>query len=314
LGGGEALFPQSSPRDQINIKPGNTGWRFGAGRIATDAAPITGKLVVLRGHPLAITNGLAVTLAVASRWGGLGAKIQHGFGLAEVTLTDQHGKTVVPDIDAFLARHGSAENGDGGLPSLGNFFFARLFFRKDMPDDWWKQVRLGISPTDQARLGLGKTNRDVPIAPAVKYALRFGRTTNDSRGRTQHVSVLKVLGDDPRNAKHKFFLGHVDGNQHRAAMLHVSNAYKERDRWQFRLWGWVPREGLPAGLNRDSLLAELYELVTTNQAFGDGIFGPGLVDLSQTVWRECGVVHSRNRPAPSPSPATCADFVRCLLA
>jgi hypothetical protein len=154
------------------------GWVFG-NPMTSYTTPITGALHRVRGGHT--KNDLAVTMALISRWGGLAAKTQHGFGVAQVQLEDEQGEAVPYRLNDFL-RFGETTSNDNGLPSLKNLFFAKIYFKDDIADDWWKKAELGTGEIqgggdwpmfDQWR---AFAPFSVPVAPAIKYKLRYGVT------------------------------------------------------------------------------------------------------------------------------------------
>jgi CRISPR-associated protein Cmr1 len=267
---------------------------------------IVGHLYQLRGSN--VFNDLVIVAALASRWGGLGAKTQHGWGVVEVFFKDKYGNAVPIDIDSFVRRFVGDTQNDKGFPSLGNLFFARLYLNVS-DDNWWNDpsVKLGEGAKDSCwRLNKGFS---VPIPPAVKYRLRFGRAITTKTGKKLQVPIFDSLRSRDQNT---YVFGSLNPNC--AAKINISNAYKEGERWQFRLWGWLPQQGNQFGINRDRLVAELHKLVTIRQPFWDSIFGPGLVALNETEWREVDRIgHGRNLPSIVPSPTTNAEFLRGLL-
>jgi hypothetical protein len=99
-------------------------------------------------------------------------------------------------------------------------------------------------------------------------------------------------------------------------MLNVSHAYKDSGRWQFRIWGWLPEQnanGLNRDINREQLMRQLHQLVTSDAAFWRAIFNADVIDFSRSEWRELNTGHTRNTPAPAINPDSCANFLRELL-
>jgi CRISPR type III-B/RAMP module RAMP protein Cmr1 len=303
LRGGLHLFEPSetdrqgqerSTRINIVAPNGRRGWYFGEPVVATRNHPITGRIVPLYGNN--ITNELAVLSSLISRWAGIGAKVQHGWGVVQLILSHRDGTKITPDLDSFLQSFPLNVPGAnlGGLPHLGDFFFARLYLRQGIGDDWWRSANLGRNAIDR-RWGLDR-GWCVPAAPAIKYSLRYGGVLQSLRGTSQY----------------QYFFGRVNPN--RASMLNVSNVYKQNGRWQFRFWGWFPEQN-NQNINRTNLINELYQLATTRQQFWDNIFGRDVMDLSQTIWQEMdNTGHGHNQPAYSATPGTTPDFLRCLLA
>jgi hypothetical protein len=95
-------------------------------------------------------------------------------------------------------------------------------------------------------------------------------------------------------------------------MLNVSHAYKDDGRWQFRIWGWLPEQN-DGGINRDQLMNESHQLVTSDVTFWRAIFSKDVIDFSRSEWRELNTGHPRNTPTPAINPDSCANFLRELL-
>ncbi|MGH9850878.1 MAG: hypothetical protein ACREBD_13655 [Blastocatellia bacterium] len=246
-------------------------------------------------------------MALISRWGGLAAKTQHGFGVVQMQLENEQGEVVPYRLDNFLPRFGATANDDGGLPSLKNFFFAKLYFKDDVADKWWRDANLGTGEIpgggDWPMVDFWRAAApfSVPIAPAIKYKLRFGGTP------TPTSYLAAVRGRYPE----RFFFGDA-GQNNRKAMLNVSHAFKDGGRWQFRIWGWLPEQN-SEGLNREQLMRQLQQLVTSDTTFWRSIFNADVMDFNRSEWRELNTGHTRNTPVPTLNPDSCANFLRALL-
>lgn len=301
INGGEHLFAKDK-RINIVAPGGNRGWYFGAPLVATPNNPISGNIYPLCNHN--VVNDVVVLLVLIDRWGGLGARTQHGHGVVRLTLKDKQGQPVVPNVDTFVNQFSGDQADDKGFPALRNMFFARLYLRDDVADTWWRSdtANLGrICKTESGRTSfLQFKDTEVehdwrldqgfsfPIAPAIKYKLRYGRTitVTDTKMKQPEEKPVPVLAELESDKKSKAFFGYTERDNRRAAMFNISNVYKDNGCWQFRLWGWMPQQNIPAGINRNRLLKELHDLVTVNESFWDEIFGVGIVNLKQTVWRE----------------------------
>jgi CRISPR-associated protein Cmr1 len=112
---------------RINIVApgGRRGWYFGAPIVATRDQPITGRIIPLHGN--SIINELAVLTSLISRWAGLGAKVQHEWGVVQLLLKDRNGSRITPDLDSFLQSFPLYDENTSRseLPDIGNFFFAQ---------------------------------------------------------------------------------------------------------------------------------------------------------------------------------------------
>ncbi len=304
INGGSRLF--TTPIN-IKIRPEGNGWYFSPPYVSNPGSRVGGQVIVLRQRvlePSSVENDLYVIADLISRWGGLGAKTQHGWGVVKLKIGD----SAQSDIDAFLRGFPEDNPGDRGLPTIGNMFFARLYLKDEIADNWWKKANLGSGVKDQAAAwklednAKSKTKFSVPSAPAVKYKLRFGN------GRSSHLSEAAKCP--------KFFFGEISSPSVKAK-LNISNAYKLDDGWQFRIWGWFPEHNIPGGASREQLMKELHHVITKDQDFWDGIFGSGVIDLSKSVWREVDRGrHNRNTVdanRKTVARATSAELLRCLL-
>ena len=75
----------------------------------------------------------------------------------------------------------------------------------------------------------------VPIAPAIKNWLRYGRGRNLWQcGEAGKVSANEIYDTE------KYLFG-ATNNYRTAAKINISSAYRLGDgQWEFRLWGWLP--------------------------------------------------------------------------
>lgn len=308
LNGGSRLF--TTPIN-IKIRPDGNGWYFSPPYVSDSGARISGQVTVLRQRAAgssSIENDLCVVAELINRCGALGPKTQHGWGVVNMKLGD----STQPDIGAFLRGLPEDSTDDQGLPTIGNMFFANLYLRDGIADNWWKNANLGSGVKDKVRRDGREidhanawrlpSNFSVPTAPAVKYKLRYGNNS---------PYIPEAGKCEP------FFFGEISKPAVKAK-INISNAYKLDDGWQFRIWGWFPEQNLPGSTSRDQLMKELHNVVTKDQAFwDDNIFGNGVIDLSKSVWREvdrCG--HNRNTPDATGSaviPTTSAALLRYLL-
>ncbi|NJL05794.1 MAG: type III-B CRISPR module RAMP protein Cmr1 [Chloroflexaceae bacterium] len=301
--GGEYLFGDDQKR-RINIVApgGHRGWYFGNPRISTSNHPITFTIHTLRPDADDVVNNLHLLLLLISHWGAFGAKTQHGHGVIQNDLPCEEPSPHLLDFNNLVRSTTRSASTNDALPSLENMFFSVAYLHSEAQDTWWKDAELGQmkeslsknqiisgSFTLQRFVEAWRLDKgfSVPIAPAVRYKLRYGNSGS---------SVLKSANDE--------FFGYVRGMQRKATMLHISNAYKKEGQWQFRIWGW-----LPASTSRDALLNELCTIATSNAGFWDGIFGAHAVDVKKTVWREFNSPRDTVHPNQTNMPA----FLRSLM-
>ncbi len=292
---GTQVYAQQDQRDQISFRPSgrHRGWYYGAGRLGNNPASpeLHGQLIVLREDQGAVINQLTVPLALASAWGGLGARTQHGFGVVQATVWDGS-QQCVADLDRFLryieakkAEHAKAPS-VRAAPRLDEFFFSR--FRFFLTGEWWKQVD-GLR-NGNGRLRAWVSKQSVPVAPAIKNQLRFG----------SHLTTVR----NSRQLENDLF-GAL--SPRRAAKIHVSSAYPLNDKmWEVRVWGWIPS----SLQQHEQILGELHTALAKpklwNQALGTTL---SHVDYE---WKERGNPPRCRPPCPEPCTTT-AEFLRCLL-
>jgi len=314
--GGERVFTGSA----LNIKPSgrNRGWYLGSGvmgEIYLEITPLDKdfdeSLVLL-------------PLILASNWGGIGAKTQHGYGVVKIEVCSEidfkRFKEAIEKITdqeklsklRIELRHGS----NNGLPNLKEMFFAKVQFEAE--DDWWRKVN-GIAPRSQdnyrgyindPRMINWIKSDSVPIAPAIKNWLRYSKEITTKRGKKIQVSPFKEISNMEIS---KWLFGISEGNIKTASKINVSCAYPVNDNlWEFRIWGWIPKDGSPAGFDRDGFLDNLKQAldgsgsvtVSWNELLGDQTESHKL-----KVWREFG----SSRDTVKPNESDIGYYLQSLL-
>jgi CRISPR-associated protein Cmr1 len=320
MNGGEETF-NSTP---IKIQPDNRkgGWYLGSGlkgEVNLEVTPLDkgfkGCLVL-------------IPLTIAAKWGGLGAKTQHGYGV--VGLAGRVGfEDFKKALDALcdggqLKRLGMAERtGDNNsLPDIKEMFFAKVRF--EAQGNWWKGVD-GIKRRGQKgnsdyyggyesdpRMISWANSDSVPIAPAIKNWLRFGdgkglwQTGNNRElenwlfGTTKRIcsECLTEVGKDKKN-KDNFWCPHCkksfkpkDTLERVASKINVSCAYcVNANLWEFRIWGWVPKNNLSSMFNREGFLDNLKACLSGSGQVQipfpwNRLLGGNTKGHSLKVWRE----------------------------
>lgn len=266
---GEYLFDKTKIIT-VTAPNGRNGWRFGASKISSQESPVEGKIQIYAEHEK-VANHLAILFKIIELHGGLGAKNQLGFGVVNLNLSENE-KTIEANLEKFENDFQNKNHTYGTLPDLKNMFFAKLYFQQDIPDGWWENARLASNPKNLDGFRL-KQGFSVPIAPAIKYKLRYGKNGE---------SLLNSLSN---TKKANSFFGYTNKSGKQRCMLNISNAYKKDGKWQFRLWGWIPEEN-DSQINRAQLVKEIETLVKTDISFWDNIFGNKNVDITQTEWLE----------------------------
>jgi len=147
IDGGEPVFEGGA----INIRPDGRrrGWHLGSGLKGTFNLKIT---ALNKDFDEAIVY---VPLILASRWGGIGAKTQLGYGVVEF----EYPEVRIESFENIVARISKNKNlirqdnfQDQTYPDLKHFFFAKVLF-KVIDKNWWKKVA-GIKGTGEKEIGI----------------------------------------------------------------------------------------------------------------------------------------------------------------
>jgi CRISPR-associated protein Cmr1 len=283
---------------KVHILPAgrNRGWYYDPGLVAPSRRPIRAYLLALRGDPREVENKVLTALRIVERWGGLGARTQHGYGVV-AAAAHRDGQNVLPDA-AALTTGGVAPR--PGFPVLTDFFFAKYRLQDGVQSKWWEatppppndgRTWLGLRKGEATRWGGGTGS--IPISPAVKNQLRFTPSW-----------LAAPLG---LSAQQKDCVFGTISTPARSAKIHISAAYQVGARWEFRVWGWLPRVGVPQGLDRAVFLQRLHSALTT-PSFWQAVFGSNIVDLRSVVWREFDSTRDTVGRYTVPG-----DFLRSLL-
>lgn len=286
---GEAiLLPSGRIRRSPNRRPQAGGWYIGngfVGNLKLQAVPLC--------HPTPHRNIWELPLHLATTWASIGPKTQIGYGVAEVL--DENGNIVTPDVVALLQNLPTDNSQANDMPDLRRFFFAKLRFTAS--GDWWRQVTLintaltqqvidpqGTVPLQDvsAELNALANLGCVPVAPAFRNWLRYGRTITIQSGQQRQVSMLRgFTRGQERDAETELF-GKLQPNRRRSC-LNISFAYCiAPDTWEIRFWGWIPSSN---NYNREQVLESLKTLLqgATNWA---PLLGNGVSNAFLSVWRE----------------------------
>jgi len=200
----------------LNVRPpGRTrGWYISSGR--------TGDIYFhLSGHEKTLSR-IASLFLFLEKYGAIGAKTQHGYGLFQITnredVARMAGSAVWRDTDG-------QQQGEAGLPDLRHFGFFHFSF-KPSNNDWWSRVNglerlFGSDKTAYALKSAVKKNM-VPVSPAIRNEWRY-----NSRSRPAWVD--------------SFFFGTSRGKELKIrSKLAVSWAFSQKGAWHVRGWAWLP--------------------------------------------------------------------------
>jgi CRISPR-associated protein Cmr1 len=276
--------------DAVKIPSGREGgWYVGNGFVGD----LTFQALPLR-HD-ATRNIWELPLHLARLWGGIGPKTQIGYGVFDVC--DEARNLVEPDVKYLLQELPNGNHQDDSLPDLRHFFFAILEFKAN--GDWWKQASLIDLVTGSSKKSSGKPKQAddaltklealarhgcVPVAPAFRNWLRYGKTITTKSGKQFSVSMLDGFRQGrERDATIEVF-GEVQGNNRRRSRINVSFAYPAAtpDFWEIRVWGWVPPS---RNYDRNAVLDSLYGLLD-DPGNWQRLLGGKITDAALAVWKD----------------------------
>jgi len=284
ISGGEKIFDGGA----INIKPQkrNRGWYLGSGlkgEIDLNITPLDRDFD---------ENLVLVPLAIAAKWGGIGAKTQHGYGVVE--LVDKVGlrfENFQGALDKILKSERlhklnikERNETNDALPNIKEMFFAKIQFEVQN-NDWWKEVD-GIKPiSNDPRIKKWITTHSVPISPAIKNWLRFGKQIKTKNGNLLQVSPFSEVSNSTTS---NWLFGESKDDKKSASKINVSCAYRiNNTTWEFRIWGWIP-EG-HEGFDRNKFLDGLKQALNGNGTITipwTSLLGNHTNNHTLKVWRE----------------------------
>ena len=279
----------------LKVKPidRTRGWYLPAGMSGAVNGSVTAR-------PLFSTASLAVSLAMARRWGGLGARTQHGYGVAGVGMW-QGEKRLAMDQAILRTLPTGSHTDDLGRPSLRNMFFARATLEMRSAD-WWTQVDglQRLDSSDRKKLTAWRRTGSVPVSPSIRNQIRFLRTLGLADGGPENF----VFGSANPVCKQCYGSVSGRGEAHRChtcgpvrdsqilerskTKIHISSAYapyEDERLWRVRVWGWIPRSP-PAGvgLDREVPLSALHHLLQDTAMWGAALGSD--IEWKRTEWRE----------------------------
>ncbi|MEA2005691.1 MAG: type III-B CRISPR module RAMP protein Cmr1 [Acidobacteriota bacterium] len=316
ISGGERVFNDGA----INIKPDgrNRGWYLGSGLIGE---------IDLRTISLDRDfddNLVLLPILIASNWGALGARTQHGYG---VVVLEQKKDLKIDDFkNAMKERLKSLnveerKNVNNKLPNLKEMFFAKVQFEVQ-DNDWWKEVD-GIRERgrkgdrnyyegyiNDPRMVKWVNAGSVPIAPAIKNWLRFGKQITIKNGKKMQVSPFKNLSNKSISG---WLFGESNKDKKSASKINISCAYKiDNNLWEFRIWGWIPKSDTPNGLEREAFLDSLKQALSGGGSVTipwKDLLGNQTSNHKLIVWKE----FSSEIDTGKTNESNFKDFVQSLL-
>ena len=351
VSGGRRVFTGGA----LNIKPSGRsgGWYLGSGIVGEIYLEIT---------PLDkdFDEGLVLLpLIIASKWGGIGAKTQHGYGVVKIKdcpeIDFNRFKEAIEKITGqerlSKLRIELRQGSNNGLPNLKEMFFAKVQF--EITDtDWWKRVdgiKQALEPKDKKGnviKDLQKRNEEIltswfktnsiPIAPAIKNWLRYDngarlwKTTNQNQirriekwlfGTTERTcpSCYEKVREDRRNPRNfwcpncRESIRKEEIFERIASKINISCAYQVNNNlWEFRIWGWLPKDGAPMRFDRDGFLDNLKQALDGSGSVTvpwNQLLGGQTESHKLKVWRE----FDSSRDTVKPNESDISNYIQSLL-
>jgi CRISPR-associated protein Cmr1 len=290
----------------LNIRPRgsqqNRGWYLLPGLIGK-----LGGMIVPR--PYYDSAMLVIPLFFAERWGALGARTQHGYGVTNVELSKKK-HAISMDQAMFDHLPTGQQTPDKGLPSLRNMFFAKATFTTGSTL-WWQEV-VGLREiADDSALRAWVHSGSVPVAPTLRNQIRY----QDGLSLEDYGAQNFIFGSSRAVCKECYErrCHHRSGQWERVkTKLYISSAYpldNQKQHWEIRIWGWVPHQ-LPRELmlDREKMLSNLKERLGDKEfwrnTLGDSIHFVGL------DWREFAAPSRDKKTGNVERPL---DFLTALL-
>lgn len=243
-------------------------------------------------------------MIIASKWGGIGAKTQLGYGVVEVTnppdISFENFKKVLENLSQKGKRQRSNEP---DFPDLREMFFAKIRFKVNK-SSWWKEIDGIAGKETKQAMEVCIRNDFLPIAPVIKNWLRYGNGSRIWRS-NQNVKGLEnwLFGTSKkvcpkcysakidkesnetykcRDCGQKFGAGEIINRC--ASKINISCAYKiSDDLWEIRIWGWIPQSTF-YGFQRESFLKNLKDALSSREFYT--LLGNQTSDHRLDVWRE----------------------------
>lgn len=246
------------------------GWQLGSGLISDE---LILSMLPMRPGKRADLNALAFLLSFVARWGALGARTQVGYGIIgikEIRFGDSIlSKTEIADtltcIERMAVDHAASEGNKTGLPDIRDFFFAHVTLPSAFDENatWWSKQLIQKHEYQEA-----KEQGFIPSAPAVRYKMR-GWFREDTSSKFKSVLESAYHLDDLRH----YLMGTTYGgsNASKGSRLYVSNIYKIKEEWEFRVWGYVP-DLSSFNVKRDMLMQTIKKELSSPE-FSMEVFG-----------------------------------------
>lgn len=216
-------------------------------------------------------HSILLALMMASRWGGLGAKTQMGYGVVDVKVNDEslEVEKALRSIEKLKQRKDRKKVNTAQLPDFQEFFFGKFRIKGKVKDvnelkNWISNVIYQVPKNPHKKESKDEYEKRVeaeiksyfdqgvlPISPVVRYHLRRLFRDNFTGERVRHE-----------------MMGYLKKDRRFASRIKVSHAYKVDNGYEFRIWGWVPEK--VAGTKRDEIMEKLAHWMCKPESSSDG--------------------------------------------
>jgi len=303
----------NNPNQELHLKVNNNrGWYFGCGVYSKQ---LKGHIIPIRSidcvNSKELYQILALTLQLATKYGGLGPRTQQGYGVMDITTQELEINTALEALKKCIKSSNKKQiDRMKELPRFNKFFFSKVRFsiKKGSKEFFCKSINLIKKPTQV--VDFYDNNKILLIAPIVRYHLRGlirdnikykGHSNSAARWRLMGVLNGRYHMDDfgkveeiewmcpkckatwtnkpnrydhincrvkPRISKYKCIAcgkiwenmsdlkSRTKESKQMKSLIHVSNAYLVGDKYEFRIWGWIPPT-LPGDVPRRDVLKKL---------------------------------------------------------
>ena len=218
----------------------------------------------------ATEDTLLFLLHLIAKWGAIGAKAQHGFGVIRILNT--------PDVEALQRGRANicSEAANKKRPAQQNLFSFDRFFSREygIPDATFtayqrsgRMIGTPCSPQQEQFL---------PCAFDVRYKSRSRNPfTGEGKDRGLRPHIRETLGRDAASALFGESLAESDA-QRRAGRIAVSHLFRDAS-WHLRIWGDIPRS-----LDTSTTISEIDRFIRGEMFQGAAVVSD--FDFESEVW------------------------------
>jgi len=261
------------------------------------------------------------TLKLAQDWTALGAKEQNGYGVVKLHRA-RNGQKIPLTVSKIQQNLFPGQRWPDMLPALTDFFFCRVRFRPK-GGDWWKDLKefqLALNGKVSDSQGTVTLRNQItvsnvaewfkqdcfPLVPVLKNWLRYTVFASLNEGQSNFVfgtvdTVCPRCYEKVNKRWDKHKRCGCDLKRHKPiervrSKIGLSFAYKVRECWEFRVWGWMPQQEVldtqPRQLSLDrekDFLKPLYESFKPDGSLWQSGPFKNVAELCQPWhWRELG--------------------------